>query len=287
MSEEVKEAPAFACCSVGIGRWFWVVWESEADAKALSPALASGFEASADRAEAKAAERIGPRMKRLPAKWASRCKRGGGKAPEIQRRDEDGRETRPQSRFGRPRRRDVTPRLTFLYCAVEREPRDLLGHVAVTRHRIVKENARKIHVECEPFDADEWARRGERGEEASEIVPKTRTLSVDRFTLRTEGRFRCRRAHRDLAFYASEEAGIRDVEAALTAKHVWCATLGVRFPCSADTVRTAYRRLAKSSHPDAGGEPAEFRAVEQAYREALAYFAQSDDVGGSWPPKIK
>ena len=33
-----------------------------------------------------------------------------------------------------------------------------------------------------------------------------------------------------------------------------------------------------ASHPDAGGDPAEFRAVEQAYREALAYFAQVDDA---------
>ena len=30
MSEEAREVPAFACCSVGIGRWFWVAWESEA-----------------------------------------------------------------------------------------------------------------------------------------------------------------------------------------------------------------------------------------------------------------
>ena len=43
MSEEAREVPAFACCSVGIGRWFWVAWESEAEARALSPALASGL----------------------------------------------------------------------------------------------------------------------------------------------------------------------------------------------------------------------------------------------------
>ena len=285
MSEEASEVPAFACCSVGIGRWFWVAWESESEARALSPALASGYEASAARAEAKAVERVGPRLKRLPAKWASGYKRRGGGAARVPSAEGEaggGDATRPRARIGRPRgpsgRDGGATRLAFLYSATEREPPDSLGHVAVARHRIVRQNARKIHVDCDPFDEDEWARRGEGGGESSGDAPKTRTLAVDRVTLRTEGRFRCRHAHRDLVFYASEEDGIRDVEAALTAKYAWCATLGVRFPCSADSIKTAYRRLAMASHPDAGGDPAEFRTVEQAYREALAYFAQADDA---------
>ena len=40
----------------------------------------------------------------------------------------------------------------------------------------------------------------------------------------------------------------------------------------------AYRRLARASHPDAGDDPAEFRTIEEADREALAYFAQADDA---------
>lgn len=285
ISEEAREVPAFACCSVGIGRWFWVAWESEARARELSPALASGYEASAGRAEAKAAEQLGPRMKRLPARWASGYKRRGGTAgrePGTEQGAGGGGEIRPRARFGRlggpPQRRNVATRLAFLYCAAEREPPDSLGHVAVTRHRIVKQTARKIHVECDPFDANEWARRGEPGEEAPEGAPKTRTLAVDRVTLRTEGRFRCGRTHHGLTFYASEEDGIRDVEAALTAKYAWCARLGVRFPCSVDSIKDAYRRLAMTSHPDVGGDPAEFRTIEQAYRAALAYFAQVDDA---------
>ncbi len=284
ISEEAREAPVFACCSVGIGRWFWVAWESEAEARALAPALATGYEASADRAEEKAAERLGPRLKRLPARWASGYKRRGGiaaRAPGAGR-DAGGSGTNPQARFGRPggppRRHDVTTRLAFLYCAAGREAPDSLGHVEVTRHRIVKQNARKIHVECDPFDEDEWARRAEQGGEAPEGFPKVRTLAVDRVALRAEGRFRCGRARHGPTFYASEEDGIRDVEAALIAKYPWCDRLGVRFPCSAASIKTAYRRLALTTHPDAGGEAAEFRAVEQAYRAALAYFARRDDA---------
>ena len=100
---------------------------------------------------------------------------------------------------------------------------------------------------------------------------KPPTVAVDRATLRKEGRFRCGRSHAGLTIYASEEDGIRDVQAALTAKHTWCAVLGVRFPLSTNTIKVAYRRLARTSHPDAGGDDATFRAIDQAYRQALAY----------------
>lgn len=161
---------------------------------------------------------------------------------------------------------------------MERDPPDSLGHVSVTRHRIVKQNARKIHVECDPFDEDAWARRGEEDGDAAEDSPKVRTLAVDRLLLRSEGRFCCPGAHRGMTFYASEDDGIRDVEASLTARHPWCARLGIRFPCSVDSIKAAYRRLAMTSHPDIGGDAAEFRAVEQAYRAALAYFASGVDA---------
>src|SRR5262249_44926487 len=143
MSEEISEVPAFACCSVGIGRWFWVAWESESDARALSPALASGYEASAARAEAKVVERVGPRLKRLPAKWASGYKRHGGAArsPSTEGKAGGGDALRPKARIGRlggPFRRDGgATRLAFLYSATGREPPDALGHVTVARHRIV------------------------------------------------------------------------------------------------------------------------------------------------------
>src|SRR3954470_15392959 len=103
MSEEASEVPAFACCSIGIGRWFWVAWESESEARALSPALASGYESSAARAEAKAVERVGARLKRLPAKWASGYVRRGSiaaRGPSTAGKPGPGDATRPKSRIG-------------------------------------------------------------------------------------------------------------------------------------------------------------------------------------------
>jgi DnaJ-domain-containing protein 1 len=161
-----------------------------------------------------------------------------------------------------------------LYSASES---DRPGEVAVARHRIVRQNPRKIHVDREPFREEEWTSREEGGPDA----PKPRTLAVDRDALRRQGRA----PHRGSFFYASEEDGIRDVHAALTSKHAWCASLGVKFPCSAESVKAAYRRLARTTHPDAGGDPAEFRAVEQAYRDALAYFAPIDGATPRPEPK--
>src|SRR5215470_2388443 len=108
MNKEASGVPAFACCSVGIGRWFWVAWESESEARALAPALASGYEASAARAEGKAVERVGPRLKRLPAKWASGYKRRGGAAriPGTGGEAGGGDAARPRTRIGRPSGRD-------------------------------------------------------------------------------------------------------------------------------------------------------------------------------------
>jgi hypothetical protein len=51
----------------------------------------------------------------------------------------------------------------------------------------------------------------------------------------------------------------------------WSIQLGLILPCGIDQVKTAYRRLAKAAHPDAGGTAERFIAIESAYREALDY----------------
>jgi hypothetical protein len=264
----IQEDAAYACCSIGIGRWYWAVWANEADARAAAKPLASGYEKTGEAAERQAAEAAGPQSKRLPTKWASRYKRGGAALTE-----EPG--NKPRSRLSRravtPAKANVPARPTFLYVAFESDEAGSRGEVVIVRHRIVRKTAKKIFVDREPFCEGE--RDG--GEGADTEAPRTRTLAVDREMLRREGRV----AHRGAYFYASEDDGIRDVHAGLTARHAWCATLGVRFPCTAASIKSAYRRLALKKHPDAGGDSGEFLAVEQAYREALAYFASPDEAG--------
>jgi hypothetical protein len=54
----------------------------------------------------------------------------------------------------------------------------------------------------------------------------------------------------------------------------WWVILGLQLPCGVGDVKAAYRRLAKVAHPDAGGTAEDFRTIETAYREALAFCAR-------------
>jgi hypothetical protein len=47
------------------------------------------------------------------------------------------------------------------------------------------------------------------------------------------------------------------------------AVLGVRADADADEIRRRYRELAKICHPDAGGDPASFIRLQQAYKQLL------------------
>ncbi|MGE3821992.1 MAG: DnaJ domain-containing protein [Isosphaeraceae bacterium] len=272
MTRDVNETPAFACCSAGIGRWYWVAWASESDALAGAPILASGFEKNAEAAARKAVASVGPDSKRLPAKWANRHRRGGGLTARAEA--DPTTDVKPKSRLSRPvgksRNDRGQTRLSFLCFATES---DRPGEVAVSKHRIVRQTRGKFHVDREPFREEDGANREEGDSETS----KPRTLAVDRETLRREGRA----PHRGAYFYASEEDGIRDVHASLTSRHAWCAALGIKFPCSTESIKAAYRRLARATHPDSGGVSEEFLAVERAYRAALAYLEGKGDIWDS------
>jgi hypothetical protein len=233
---------------------------------------AEGYEKTAEAAERKAVEMAGLQSKRLPGKWASGYKRGG-----LAHKDEAGKRDKPKSRLIRradtPARGESPGRLTFLYAASESDQTGSRGEVVVVKHRIVRQTAGKIYVDREPFHEEDWQSR----EGGTSEPPMTRALAVDREVLRREGRF----PHRGSYFYASEDKGIQGVNADLTARHNWCVALDVCFPCSAESIKGAYRRLAREKHPDAGGNQAEFRAVERAYREALAYFSSRDETAKS------
>jgi hypothetical protein len=56
-------------------------------------------------------------------------------------------------------------------------------------------------------------------------------------------------------------------------------TLGVAWPCTSAELKSAYRRLAKATHPDRGGSSEEFRRVNEAY-ERLQVAAV--EARGAW-----
>lgn len=52
-------------------------------------------------------------------------------------------------------------------------------------------------------------------------------------------------------------------------------TLGLAQNATPEQIRTAYRQLALTTHPDRGGDPVAFRQLHAAYQEALARRARS------------
>jgi len=56
-------------------------------------------------------------------------------------------------------------------------------------------------------------------------------------------------------------------------KENWWDVLGVQPDADAPAIRNAYRALARIHHPDDGGDPADFRRLQEAYRAAQAALA--------------
>ena len=53
-------------------------------------------------------------------------------------------------------------------------------------------------------------------------------------------------------------------------EEAWWQILGVEPEVDQVAIRNAYRALARRHHPDAGGQPAEFKRLRNAYEQALA-----------------
>lgn len=53
--------------------------------------------------------------------------------------------------------------------------------------------------------------------------------------------------------------------------------LGLAWPCSEQAVKTAYRRLAKKTHPDSGGDHQAFSDLNAAFEEALSLVDRAGD----------
>ncbi len=55
----------------------------------------------------------------------------------------------------------------------------------------------------------------------------------------------------------------------------WATVLDLEMPTTIADVKRAYRRKAKTAHPDAGGSPEDFRRVTDAFKAAERHFGGS------------
>ena len=268
MIEDVAETVAFACCSAGIGRWFWAVWPSESDAQALAPVLASGFEKNADAAEKKAIEAVGAELKHLPGKWASRYRKGGG----LSARNGEAPPTasKPKSRLSRRvgtsgKNTPSAQARLLVFRLRERPARGGRGGQAPDRQAEPQNDPRRSRAvprggvdkpggrRAGRPEAAHAGRRSRRAETRGEGLPSRFVL------LRQRG-----------GRHPGCPCG-PDIEARL----VLHPRREISLLCRDRQVRLPPPRP-HPLHPDAGGDPSEFLAVEQAYRHALAYFSPGD-----------
>ncbi len=56
-----------------------------------------------------------------------------------------------------------------------------------------------------------------------------------------------------------------------TIRKPWWGILGVGEDCSVEAIRAAYRQLAKTHHPDVGGDHQMFVEIQEAYKEGMKH----------------
>ncbi len=90
-------------------------------------------------------------------------------------------------------------------------------------------------------------------------------MSLDRAALIAEGSAFAG-SYRQSAFYQSRDAALGEATEPRLAAY---EALGIGPPCTVGEIKEAYRRRAREAHPDRGGNPDDFRAIEAAYRRLL------------------
>ena len=131
--------------------------------------------------------------------------------------------------------------------------------ILIAAHLILKKTPRKIYVTRKSFGADQV---GSEDEAWSENEPG---LALDRPKLEQDGSIYSA-GHRSSDFFTSRDRALGD---AVSSGPDAARRLGLHAPFSVEDIKVAYRRKALAAHPDRGGQPGDFQAIEVAYRRLL------------------
>jgi hypothetical protein len=274
----------WARCSAGSRGWYWYVKPPvrSSDEKGIhwgdELPTASGFEPTAELAEAKAREAAGEDCHQEPAKWAEEDLRRVAVEKRMARKPKDTRHTATVELIWHA---DL---LSADYGTPGHEP----SRYVYTPYRVVKKTARHVYVDRERYDIAEaaWATPVDPDRKLTWRDYDIKTFTLDRkklesgegtwshsFSREYNGEFfptreLAEKATRSWAEMAERVFGGR-ARSPEEPKEWWAKVLGLTVPYSTAAVKNAYRRLAKESHPDAGGDAAEFMRIENAYQAAL------------------
>jgi hypothetical protein len=245
-SENEKDTrPCFSRHNIGKNRWYWVVgrFMEEPD----SVGIAECPEVALEQAERK----VGP--VRHVGNWMARSQ--WAKQRAIQRSQQ-----KPSG--------SATARLEFVYeCHRSYSDYDGSGSDSIKPHRIVKRTNKRLYVDAEPYrehaeptgDWWDWVES---------------TFVLDRHEFETTGKAaRSSRHWWSRTYYASPE--VYFAERRRDSRPECFVALGVDCDATEKQIKSAYRRLAKTHHPDMGGDPEEFKQVRLAYEKAMTIVGKS------------
>jgi hypothetical protein len=140
------------------------------------------------------------------------------------------------------------------------------------RHRIVKRTVKRVFVERRPYEFT--LLRAERIADGTDTWydHDVETFSLDRARLEADGEACSGSRWGRVWFYATpyEERAQKTTPSGLVEP---LAVLGLSWPCTVDDVKRAYRRLARKTHPDHGGDAEAFRNLTTAYEQLLSIFS--------------
>jgi DnaJ domain len=131
--------------------------------------------------------------------------------------------------------------------------------IFLAAHLVLKKTAKRIYVTRKWCGPDQIGSDDERWDENEP------SIALDRLRLERDGSVYSS-GHRLSDFFASRDGVLGDSEPRGDAAF---RTLGICPPASLDDIKAAYRRKALEAHPDRGGSPSDFQAIESAYRQLL------------------
>jgi hypothetical protein len=153
--------------------------------------------------------------------------------------------SRPQSR---PRE--------YLYTRLHSEQEET---PLIAAHLVVKKTAKRVYVTRRTIGPDQI------GSDDENWTLDEKTIPLDRLRLERDGSVYSS-SHRHSDFYGTRDAALGE---RLESGPGAFAVLKLRPPCTIEDIKNAYRTRAKEVHPDRGGNPADFQAVEAAYRRLI------------------
>ncbi len=244
-----QKHPVWTRARFGKNKVHWVAYDDRAGVEGRQ-VVAQGYAASLTEADAAARSALAE----AGMYQARRASTGFG-ASSARAKAKDGDQAKPE----RPKPSDRPPPARPREYLFTRQHGDDDEAPFVAAHLILKKTPRKVYVTQRSCGPDQLGTEDERWGE------NERAIALDRAALERDGSVYSS-GHRLSDFYVTREAAEGD--AARSGPSPF-RVLGIQAPCTLEEIRGAFRRKALEAHPDRGGSPADFHAIEAAYRQLV------------------